>query len=97
MDKGLKAKSLLTTRAEIEKNLESIKWYLWHGNVFDVLQKFDSLEFDRECVEDVPLEQRKLYKAISEFNGYIQANASFIPNYGIDTEMEKGYQRLLLK
>lgn len=82
MAKGLKTKDLPTTPAELEKTLDRIKWCLWHGNVFKALQKVESLEMDLESIEEISAEQNKLYKAVSEFSGYIRANASFIPNYG---------------
>jgi hypothetical protein len=28
--------------------MESIRWYLWHGNVFKALQQIDHLETDLE-------------------------------------------------
>lgn len=67
---------------EMEDLLESIKWYLWHGNVFCALQKLDWLDEDVEVLEcDYP-NLSKFVKAVSEFHGYIRNNAQFIPNYG---------------
>jgi hypothetical protein len=82
MAKGLKTKELAASATEIEKKLESMKWHLWHGNVYKALQKIGSLEILLEYDDDAPPGQRKLYKAVSEFEGYILANACFIPNYG---------------
>ena len=31
-------------REKLLKRLESIKWYIWHGNVFEALQEIESLE-----------------------------------------------------
>ena len=31
--------------------MDSIKWYLWHGNVFDALRRLESLDSDLECYE----------------------------------------------
>ena len=36
-------------RSQVEKQLESIKWYLWHGNTFQALNKLESLEMDLEA------------------------------------------------
>ena len=39
------------------------------------------MQLDADCADD-SLEQRKLSKAVTEFGGYIRANATSIPNYG---------------
>jgi hypothetical protein len=31
------------------KDLERIKWYLWHGNVFQALNELQSLEMDLDA------------------------------------------------
>ena len=81
MAKSLRARDKpdLATRATDE--LERLKWFLWHGNVFRALQVVDDLELDLD-VEHASPEQRKLLKTVTEFGGYIRANASSIPNYG---------------
>jgi hypothetical protein len=33
-------------RSEVLKTLESIKWYLWHGNVFQALRHLKFVEMD---------------------------------------------------
>jgi hypothetical protein len=69
-------------RSEVLKTLESIKWYLWHGNVFQALQRLRFLEMDLESAAfESPKETtRKLLKAVGEFSTYIERNAGFIPN-----------------
>jgi hypothetical protein len=67
---------------DVMAELESIKWYLWHGNVFCALKRLDSLEFDLTCFEEDDSVIAKLWKAVDEFQGYIKANQQFIPNYG---------------
>jgi hypothetical protein len=66
------------------KALESIKWYLWHGNVFQALQHLQFVEMDLEgaAFESQEETTRKLLKAVEEFSTYIQRNRGFIPNYG---------------
>jgi hypothetical protein len=54
---------------------------VWHGNVFRALHVVEDLEIDLD-VEHTSPEQHKLLKAVGEFDGYIRANASCIPNYG---------------
>ena len=66
------------------KTLESIKWYLWHGNVFQALRHLQFVEMDLEgaAFENQEETTRKLLKAVEEFSTYIQRNRGFIPNYG---------------
>ena len=67
---------------DVAAELESIKWYLWHGNVFRALQELEDLDFDFGCYDgDFPV-VLKLGKAIGEFHHYISVNRNFIPNYG---------------
>jgi len=68
--------------ARVPHQLERLKWFLWHGNVFRAGQVADDLTFDLEVVADAGPDYAKLHKALREFGGYIRANAGFIPNYG---------------
>jgi hypothetical protein len=77
MAKGLEDK----VGAEASRQLERLKWFLWHGNVFRALQVVADLEIDLD-VDDAGPGQRKLVKALAEFGGYIGANVGSIPNYG---------------
>ena len=36
-------------RPKVLKQLESIKWYLWHGNVFQALHRLEDLEMDLDA------------------------------------------------
>jgi hypothetical protein len=65
----------------VGKELESLKWFLWHGNVFRALQITRALVVDLD-VEEPSVSQAKLLKAVREFDGYLRANAGRIPNYG---------------
>ena len=71
-------------RERLLKKIESIKWYIWHGNVFEAQQELDILEGlsygDEDTEDEVP--PLKLLKKVEEFQTYIQKNADFIPNYG---------------
>lgn len=67
--------------AGIEKDLESLKWYLWHGNVYRALHKTDFLMDSIECL-NTNSEQKKLSKAMEEFDTYIKYNSHLIVNYG---------------
>jgi hypothetical protein len=67
---------------EMTNRLESIKWYLWHGNVFKALQNLEFVEMDADCLElDYP-NLSKMAKVIREFRIYIENNQGYIPNYG---------------
>ena len=67
--------------AEIEKEIECLKWNLWHGNVHKALQIVEDLEVALD-LEENSQEQRKLLKAVLEFGTYIISNRTFIANYG---------------
>jgi len=66
------------------KSLESIKWYLWHGNVFQALQhiEFLSMDMDDASYGSSDPAVKKMHKTVEEFYTYISRNRDFIPNYG---------------
>jgi hypothetical protein len=64
------------------KQLESLKWRLWHGNVYRALQIIEDLECDLDSPEERSERVKKLLKAVGEFHHYIEVNRSSIPNYG---------------
>ena len=76
---------------KIRGDLQRVKWYCWHGNVYEALRHIRFIEMDAETLfyeleETHPTgdlrKPRKLLKAIGEFRSYIENNASMIPNYG---------------
>jgi hypothetical protein len=71
-------------RDPVMRDLERLKWYLWHGNVYKALQLVQSVEMDLDAAVATSGHgtTRKLLKAIEEFHTYIDNNAGFIPNYG---------------
>jgi hypothetical protein len=77
--KGLRCPS--ERSANIARELQRLKWFLWHGNVFRALQTVDDLTTDLTDTDTV-VESGKLAKAVREFGGYLAANAAAIPNYG---------------
>ena len=79
--KSIEADDQPNLSAEIAKELERLKWNLWHGNVHKALQIVEDLEYALD-LEENSQEQRKLLKAVREFGTYITANRTFIPNYG---------------
>ena len=79
MSKGLPEDQFLK---DVATDLERVKWYLWHGNVFRTLQVLGDIQMDLDSVEDENSTVGKLYRAVSEFITYIANNKAFIPNYG---------------
>jgi hypothetical protein len=77
--KGLPDDKLLK---DIDTDLERVKWYLWHGNVFRALQVIGDIQMDLDSVENGSPALSKMGRHISEFNTYIANNGAFIPNYG---------------
>jgi hypothetical protein len=71
-------------RAPVTKELERLKWFLWHGNVYQALQVIQSVEGDLEVAVATSGDgtSRKLLKTVEEFHTYVENNANFIPNYG---------------
>jgi hypothetical protein len=71
-------------RPSLLKNLESLKWYLWHGNVFQAWKTLEGLQRDVEnaAFETKNETARKLLKQIEDLQTYIERDQAFIPNYG---------------
>src|SRR5271165_5168854 len=69
-------------RPGVLKDLERIKWFLWHGNVGRALDTIDDIEGELDLLSQDGESRKKLLKAVREFRGYIEANQNFIPNYG---------------
>jgi hypothetical protein len=71
-------------RQRVLKNLESLKWYLWHGNVFEAVNELQGLEMDLDAAtfETKNITARKLLKGVEELHTYVVRNQAMIPNYG---------------
>ena len=71
-------------RDPVVRELERLKWFLWHGNVYKALQVVQSIEMDLDTAvaNNGDGTARKLSKAVAEFHMYIENNKGFIPNYG---------------
>ena len=70
------------TRAVAERDLESIKWRLWHGDVYGAQEVIEDLAWQADAAAEGCTSAKKLAKAVTEFQTYIENNAAFIPNYG---------------
>lgn len=66
----------------VQKELESTKWYLWHGNVEKARESIDECYIicidEAICYEN----RKKLIKHLEEMDTYILNNQHLIPNYG---------------
>ena len=65
---------------KFEEELERVKWFLWHSNLYKALQLLEWLELDVDA--EASPEARKLARTLDEFDHYIRTNQSSIPNYG---------------
>src|SRR5215472_9203567 len=54
----------------IEQELQSLKWNLWHGNVERALERIEDLQLDLELTAGDSENRDKLLKQLHEFNGY---------------------------
>jgi hypothetical protein len=80
----------LMTKDKILRELERVRWLLWHGNVFraaetltDLMDELDgALEEDRAAGRPAHIVLKKLARALEEFGTYLNNNASGIVNYG---------------
>ena len=71
-------------RPDVLKDLERIKWYLWHGHVFQALNELQNLEMDLDAAvfESKDENARKLLKGVEDLHTYVERNQEFVPNYG---------------
>ena len=67
---------------ELEKHLESSKWYLWHGNVRKALDRIEDCYYIATDDEIKYHNKKKLTKHLGELQTYIENNSHLITNYG---------------
>jgi hypothetical protein len=74
------------------KALERIKWYLWHGNVFQELNELQSLEIalDAAAFESKNEHSQKLLKGVEELHTYVKRNQEFVQTTGSAIETGNG-------
>jgi len=68
--------------AQSIKQLDSVKWYLWHGNVDNALEKLEDCYLLIEGNEIQYENKKKFLKHLNEMDTYIRNNRHLIPNYG---------------
>src|SRR5450759_1390016 len=69
-------------KGDVEKELQSLKWNLWHGNVERAQERITDLQWELEITAGRTENGKKLLKQLREFDGYIRNIQEFIPNYG---------------
>ena len=71
-------------RAPVLRDLERLKWVVWHGNVYKALQGVQAVEMDLDAAVATSghATARKLLKAVEEFHTDMENNKGFMPNYG---------------
>src|SRR5699024_5878798 len=79
--KGVKSEEDPALTGDLLREVERLKWYLWHGNVFQSLESIENLKFTLENGEDAS-KTAKLRQSVHEMDSYIRINHAFIPNYG---------------
>lgn len=67
---------------EVSQNLESAKWYLWHGNVEKALDRLEDCCMICDGDDIQYKNQKKLLKHLDELTTYVENNRHLIPNYG---------------
>ena len=70
---------------KFEQELERVKWFLWHSNLYKALQLLEWLAVDIE--EEASPEARKQARTLREFDHYIRTNQSS-PIMAIATAIE---------
>jgi hypothetical protein len=68
--------------AKATKHLESVKWYLWHGNVEEALEHLDDCYMLCDDEDITYKKKKKLLGYLEELDTYVTNNQSLIPNYG---------------
>jgi hypothetical protein len=58
---------------DIGKELERVKWFVWHGNVVRALDTIEDIEVELDFLPQNGESRRKLLRAVREFRGYIEA------------------------
>jgi hypothetical protein len=80
-DPELSAETATKLIGGVSEDLGRLKWFLWHGNVFNALATVEGIAIDLETLHP-DSQPSKLLTAVHEFDSYLRANAGRIPNYG---------------
>mgnify|MGYP000447735847 CR=1 FL=1 len=84
--KGLPEHLPAAASGELLRELERLKWLLWHGNLYralplieQIVEELDSADENGSGGEERTV--RKLRRRLVELSAYLEANLEFIPNY----------------
>jgi hypothetical protein len=66
----------------LQRQLESVKWLLWHGKVNKALGRLGDLDRRIDHFTDISPRFPRLKRSVRKFRTYIENNRSFLPNYG---------------
>jgi hypothetical protein len=70
-------------RTGVLNDLERIRRYLWHGNVFQALNELQSLEIALDAAFESKSEHsQELFKGVEELHTHVKRNQEFVPNCG---------------
>jgi len=79
---------------DIGKQLERVKWFLWHGNVVRALETIEDIEDELDLLPQHGESRKKLLKAVGEFRGYISKRTKTSSQImGIVIGTERRFQR----
>ena len=67
---------------EVLEALERVKWYLWHGNVYEAGLELDEIDELLMDFEGDHAHYDQLAKAVGTFREYLRTCSALIPNYG---------------
>jgi hypothetical protein len=78
---------------DIGKELERVKWFLWHGNVQGALDTIEDVEAELELLPRDGESRKKLLKAVREFAVISRRTRTTFQIMGIVTGTERRFQR----
>ena len=86
-------------RPGVLKDLERIKWYLWHGNVFQALNGLQSLEMDLDAAafESKDENARKLLKGVEDLHIYVERNGEKIASGFVESAINQVVSKRMVK
>lgn len=68
--------------SEVVKDIESMKWYLWHGNAKEAFEKLTDATYGAAEFKTTYTLYPKLEKYLNELWSYLDNNRSFLTDYG---------------
>jgi hypothetical protein len=78
---------------DIGKELERVKWFLWHGNAVRALDTIEDIEAELDFLPQKGESRRKLLKAVREFRAISKRTRISSQIMAIVTGTERRFQR----